>query len=101
MTGKSPFSDLYRKGKSILTESEALPEDASPSDALLGLQLPKVLVAGEDEDVDQVHDAVDEGDADVQRQVLAGLDDVRTLLLLKGNQTKQIAIKIKSYHSGA
>ena len=49
-----------------LTEPETLSQYPSPGHILFRLQLSKGLVAGKHQDIHQVHDAVDEGDANVQ-----------------------------------
>ena len=64
----------------LLTESQTLAKDATSRHVLLHLQFTKVLVAGKDQHVHQVHDTIDEGDTDLQGQALGGLNHVGLVL---------------------
>lgn len=66
-----------------VTEAEALAQDASRRHVLLSFYLGKVEGAGEDEDVHQADEALQEGDRGLQRQALGRFNVLQFMLAVQ------------------
>lgn len=66
-----------------VTEAEALAQDASRRHVLLSFDLGKVEGAGEDEDVHQADEALQEGDRGLQRQALGRFNVLQFMLAVQ------------------
>lgn len=68
------MSPIKKANSSVTTEAKALSEDASRRHALLSFYLREVEGAGEDEDVHEADEPLEEGDGGLQRQALGRFD---------------------------
>lgn len=65
-----------------VTETQALSQDASRRHVLLSFYLSKVEGAGEDEDVHEADQTLQEGDRGLQRQALGRFNVLQFMLLV-------------------
>lgn len=73
----------------MFTEAEALAQDSPRRHVLLRFDLGEVQRTGEDENVRQVDEALEEGDGGLHRQTLGRLDVLQLMLVGHGGTQQQ------------